>query len=94
MRHSSARATRRANSTAWRLTTGSVPGSPAQTGQTAVLGGALTESTTGQAQNILDLVSSSAWVSRPMTGSYSMWMYVPKSSCDPICVRKPSETFS
>ena len=33
-----ARATRSPNSTAWRLTTGSTPGSPKQTGQTAELG--------------------------------------------------------
>jgi len=37
-----------------------------------VLGGAETESTTAQLQNIFDFVRSSAWISRPMTGSYSM----------------------
>lgn len=66
-----ANATRNAYSTAIRLTTGSVPGMPEQTGHTAVFGGAETESTTAQLQNIFDFVCSSAWTSRPITGSYS-----------------------
>src|SRR5512135_3379182 len=70
--HSSASATRIAYSTAVWLTTGSVPGMPEQIGHTAVLGAADVLSTTSQAQNIFDLVCSSAWTSRPMTGSYSM----------------------
>src|SRR3989304_3660061 len=70
--HSSASATRKAYSTAFWLTTGSTPGMPAHTGQTAMLGWVLVESTTAQAQNILEAVSNSAWTSRPMTGSYSM----------------------
>ena len=45
---------------------------PAQTGQTAEFGGAETESTTAQPQNIFDFVRSSAWTSRPMTGSNSI----------------------
>ena len=56
----SASATRSANSTARALITGSVPGSPAQIGQTKVFGGACVESTTAQPQNIFDRVSSSA----------------------------------
>jgi len=59
----------RATPTAIWFTTGSVPGIPEQTGQTAVLGGAETESTTAQPQNIFDFVCNSAWTSRPMTGS-------------------------
>jgi hypothetical protein len=37
-----------------------MPGIPEQTGQTAVFGGAETESTTAQLQNIFDFVRSSA----------------------------------
>jgi hypothetical protein len=69
-----ARATRMANSTARRLITGSMPGIPRQTGQTAEFGAAAVLSTTRQPQNIFELVSNSAWISRPMTGS-----------CSPIC---------
>ena len=65
----SARAARRANSIARSLITGSVPGIPVHTSQTAVLGPAEAGSTTGQAQNIFDLVCNSAWTSRPITGS-------------------------
>jgi hypothetical protein len=53
------------------LATGSAPGIPAQVGHTAVFGGAETESTTAHPQNIFERVRSSAWTSRPMTGSYS-----------------------
>src|SRR5690606_39485770 len=59
-------------STACRLTTGSVPGCTVQTSHTTVFGSADVLSTTGQAQNILDSVSSSSWTSRQMTGSYSV----------------------
>src|SRR5512140_3072482 len=68
----SASATRMPYSTAVWLTTGSVPGMPEHTGQTVVFGAAVVLSTTGQPQNILELVRSSAWTSRPMTGSYSI----------------------
>jgi hypothetical protein len=56
MVQSSAKATRTANSTARWLITGSVPGMPVQTSHTALFGWAEVESTTGQAQNILDCV--------------------------------------
>jgi hypothetical protein len=49
-----------ANSIARWLITGSIPGIPRQTGQTAVLGGASTLSTTRQPQNIFDSVIISA----------------------------------
>src|SRR5260221_4674382 len=57
-----------ANSTAFRFNTGSAPGSPRQTGQTLVLGGApkLVE----QAQKIFDAVSNWTCTSSPITGSY------------------------
>ncbi len=55
-------------SIAARLATGSEPGRPRQTGQTWVLGSA--PNTVGQPQNILVVVPSSTWVSRPITGSY------------------------
>jgi hypothetical protein len=45
------------------------PGWAVQTAQTCILGGAMMLSTTAQGQNILDAVSSSAWTSRPITGS-------------------------
>jgi hypothetical protein len=54
------------------LTTGSTPGIPEQIGHTAMFGSATVKSTTGQAQNIFDSVSSSAWISRPITGSNSI----------------------
>ena len=56
----SARATWMAYSTAFWFTTGRVPGMPAQTGQTAVLGAARVLSTTAQLQNIFECVCSSA----------------------------------
>src|SRR5690349_12357440 len=52
------------------LVTGSAPGSPRQTGQVCVLGGAPNSS--GQPQNILVLVWSWTWISRPMTVSNSV----------------------
>src|SRR5580658_3581268 len=55
-------------SIAARLVTGSEPGSPRQTGQTAVLGGS--PNVVGQPQNILVTVPSSTCVSSPITGSY------------------------
>jgi hypothetical protein len=42
------------------LTTGRTPGIPVHIGQTAVFGCAVVESTTGQEQNIFDLVANSA----------------------------------
>src|SRR3970040_865907 len=72
IQHASARATRRAYSIPLSLTTGRTPGIPEQIGHTATLGSAAVGSTTGQAQNIFDFVSSSAWTSRPMTASYFM----------------------
>ena len=57
-----------AYSIAARLITGSDPGRPRQTGQTSELGSP--PNRFGQPQNILVLVPSSTWVSRPMTGSY------------------------
>ena len=56
-----------AYSIASRFTTGSEPGRPRQTGQTWVFGSA--PKAVGQPQNILVLVPSSTWVSRPITGS-------------------------
>src|SRR6476661_53705 len=50
------------------LTTGSAPGRPRQTGQVCELGSA--PSSVEHPQNILVLVPSSTWTSRPMTGSY------------------------
>ena len=55
-------------SIAIRFTTGSEPGRPRQTGQTWLLGSA--PKAVAQPQNILVLVPSSTWVSRPITGSY------------------------
>ena len=50
------------------LITGSEPGRPRQTGQTAALGSE--PKTVGQPQNILATVPSSTCVSSPITGSY------------------------
>src|SRR5258708_39171743 len=55
-------------STARLFRTGSVPGSPRQTGQTFVLGGSPKHGE--QPQKILDLVSSWTCTSSPITGSY------------------------
>ena len=49
--------------------TGSAPGSPRQTGQTWVFGGAPSKSAE-QEQNILLAVLGRQWTSIPMTGSY------------------------
>jgi hypothetical protein len=54
-------------SIAVRFTTGSEPGRPRQTGQVWLLGSA--PKVVVQPQNILVLVPSSTWVSRPITGS-------------------------
>jgi hypothetical protein len=59
-------------STAWRFTTGSTPGIPAHTGQTALLGSDCVGSTTAQPQNIFERVANSAWTSKPIIGSYCM----------------------
>src|ERR1700720_700273 len=56
------------SSTAWRLSTGKAPGSPRQTGQTLVLGGA--PKLVAHPQKILVRVESWTCTSRPMTGSY------------------------
>src|SRR3989442_11299691 len=55
------------NSTARRLTTGSTPGIPWQTGHVWLFGGA--PKVVGQPQSIFDRVRSCAWTSRPMTVS-------------------------
>src|SRR4051812_25966428 len=52
------------------LATGRTPGRPRQTGQTWVFGGA--PNSLAQPHHILDLVLSWTWVSRPITGSYSI----------------------
>src|SRR6202043_3809764 len=57
-----------ASSTACRLSVGSAPGSPRQTGQTLVFGGA--PKLVGLPQNIFVLVLSCTWTSKPITGSY------------------------
>ena len=58
------------------LITGSVPGWAVQTAQTWRFGLAWVLSTTAQLQNIFDLVSSSAWTSRPITDSYPViWLF-------------------
>src|ERR1700743_58684 len=57
-----------ANSTASLHKTGRAPGSPRQTGQTLVLGGA--PKPVGQPQKILVRVPSCTCTSRPITGSY------------------------
>jgi hypothetical protein len=60
------------SSTARRLMTGRVPGSPRQTGQTRVFGSSVPSAggAVGQEQNILESVRSWAWTSIPMTVSY------------------------
>ncbi len=57
-----------ASSTARRLSTGSAPGYPRQTGQTFVFGGA--PNAVAQPQKIFVCVSRRAWTSRPMTVSH------------------------
>ena len=54
--------------TARRFNTGSAPGSPRQTGQTLVLGGA--PKLVGHPQKIFVAVESCTCTSSPMTGSY------------------------
>src|SRR5213078_1904943 len=58
------------NSTARRLTTGSAPGIPWQTGHVWLFGGA--PKVVGQPQNIFERVLSCAWTSSPMTTSQSV----------------------
>src|SRR5688572_27021377 len=58
---------RTASSTARSFRTGIAPGSPRQTGQMLVFGGA--PNVVLQPQKILLAVSSWQWISRPMTGS-------------------------
>ncbi|GIV84453.1 MAG: hypothetical protein KatS3mg052_1460 [Candidatus Roseilinea sp.] len=60
-----------ANSTARLLITGNAPGIPRHTGHTFTFGSAPKKRAL-HAQNILLLVSSSTWVSMPMTTSYSI----------------------
>ena len=55
------------NSIARSLATGSVPGSPRQTGQVRVLGGS--PKLRPQPQNIFVRVESWTWISSPMTAS-------------------------
>ena len=54
-----------ARRTTSRFKTGRLPGSPMQTGQHWVFGGA--PNWVGQLQKIFDLVRSSAWTSSPIT---------------------------
>src|SRR5438094_2350395 len=70
----SASAVRTTCSTAARLATGRLPGSPRQTGQHCVFGGA--PNSVLQPQNILLAVSSSACTSMPTTGSYRVAVVV------------------
>lgn len=49
--------------------TGKVPGCPAQTGQSAVLGFVSSLTPLGQVQNNLVLLASWTWISNPITGS-------------------------
>jgi hypothetical protein len=58
------------NLTAFRFTTGREPGCPVHTGQVKVFGSS--PKVVEHPQNIFDRVSSWAWTSRPMTGSYSI----------------------
>ena len=64
-----------ANSTAFSFNTGNAPGSPRQTGQTWVFGGA--PNLVEHEQKILVVVRSWTWTSRPMTGSYFV-----RADCD------------
>src|SRR5690606_23500937 len=59
-----------AYATASRFSTGSVPGSPMHTGHTCVLGSA--PNLVLQPHHTFASVSSSAWISSPMTTSYSV----------------------
>src|SRR3954470_7923980 len=61
---------RMAESTAWRLSTGSDPGSPRHTGHTLVLGSS--PKALRQPQNNLVAVFSSQWTSSPTTVSHSV----------------------
>src|SRR3989338_7931679 len=61
-------------STASRLITGNAPGCPINTGQTLTLG-CFSRGSLRHPQNILCLVLSSAWTSKPITGSYSIPLY-------------------
>jgi hypothetical protein len=56
-----------ANSTTWRLRTGSTPGRPRHSGQVLALASAPKRAE--QPQKIFECVSSSAWTSSPMTAS-------------------------
>src|SRR3954470_16462086 len=60
---------RMAESTAWRLSTGSDPGSPRHTGHTLVFGSS--PKALRQPQNNLVAVFSSQWTSSPTTVSHS-----------------------
>src|ERR1700690_3395082 len=68
MRHPSAIAASTANSTALRVSTGSAPGRPRQTGHTLVFGGL--PKRVEHEQKILVTVKSWTCTSSPMTGSY------------------------
>src|SRR5688572_26860440 len=57
-----------ASSTAWRLSTGSAPGSPSVTGSMFVLGSS--PKRFGEPENSLVAVASSVWTSRPTTISH------------------------
>ena len=59
-----------ASSTAWRLSTGSAPGSPSVTGSMFVLGSS--PNRLGEAENSFVAVASSTWTSSPTTSSYAV----------------------
>src|SRR5438445_10703615 len=72
--------------TARPFSTGSAPGSPRQTAHVSELRGSLKDSS--QPQNIFVRVESWTWISRPMTGSYSL-MAVPGGSSPRLAAVEP-----
>src|SRR5437016_12660 len=83
----SASAVRSTCSTAALFGTGRLPGSPRQTGQHWVFGGA--PNSVLQPQNILLAVSSSACTSMPMTGSYLVAVVVISSPVAGLYAARP-----
>src|SRR4051794_16189418 len=83
----SATAVRRTCSTAARFGTGRLPGSPRQTGQHCVFGGA--PNSVLHPQNILLTVSSSACTSMPITASYRVAVVVISSPVSACYARSP-----
>src|SRR5437588_4359163 len=82
----SARAVRSTCSTAARFGTGRLPGSPRQTGQHWVFGGA--PNAVLQPQNILLAVKSSACTSMPITASYRVAVVVISSPVTECSARR------